>query len=124
MMGYQPQPSLEVLLGPSETQKQGKPTSTPKSCVQVLNKLSILDSALPSTDSKVVKAENKVDKSTVKSEMSQQEAQHTKAVLRKEMKKDHYLNTIFEEIWLDFYLLEITQDLFIEISIDFKLMIR
>src|SRR5258708_36784344 len=39
---------------------------------------------------------------------------HGKAVLRKDMKKDHQMNAIFEQIHMDFYLLAITSDLFIE----------
>ena len=47
-----------------------------------------------------------------------------KAVLRKDLKKDHHMNAIFEQICMDFYLLAITTDLFIENRACFKPTIR
>ncbi|KAF8324182.1 uncharacterized protein EI90DRAFT_3130131 [Cantharellus anzutake] len=48
---------------------------------------------------------------------------HTKAVLRKNMKKDPLLNSIFEHIHADFYLLAITDDLFIE-NVDCNMVVQ
>jgi hypothetical protein len=47
----------------------------------------------------------------------------TKAVLRKDMKKDPLLNSIFEHICADFYLLAITDDLFIE-NVDCNMVVQ
>ncbi len=49
---------------------------------------------------------------------------HSKAVLRKELKKDVQMNVVFKEIHVDFYLLAITENLFIENSMHFKPVIR
>src|SRR5258707_2610481 len=45
---------------------------------------------------------------------------HSKAVLRKELKKDVQMNAVFQEIHVDFYLLAITENLFIENSVCFN----
>src|SRR5260221_447067 len=60
--------------------------------------------------------------SIVKLEFTQ--SGHGKAVLRKDMKKDHQMNAIFEQIHMDFYLHAITSDLFIENRPHFKPTIR
>ncbi len=52
------------------------------------------------------------------------QSRHSKAVLRKELKKDVQMNGVFEEIHVDFYLLAITENLFIENSMCFKPVIR
>ena len=49
---------------------------------------------------------------------------HSKAVLRKELKKDVQMNAVFQEIHVDFYLLAITENLFIENSVCFNPVIR
>src|SRR5258707_9577881 len=46
-------------------------------------------------------------------------AGHRKAILRKDFKKDPQLNMIFEEIHSEFYLLAVTEQIFIE-SGDYK----
>src|SRR5258708_13945065 len=46
-------------------------------------------------------------------------ARHSKAILRKDFKKDPQINMIFEEICSEFYLLAVTEQIFIE-SGDYK----
>src|SRR5258708_22269016 len=60
--------------------------------------------------------------SIVKLDLTQ--SRHSKAVLRKELKKDVQMNAVFKEICVDFYLLSITENLFIENSTHFKPVIR
>src|SRR5260370_5605773 len=48
----------------------------------------------------------------------------SKVVLRKELKKDHQKNAVFQEIHADLYLLAITENLFIENRMHFKPVIR
>ena len=51
------------------------------------------------------------DLSVASSDVTQHEVQHTKAVLRQDLKKDCLLNALFEDIHPDVYLHAITKNL-------------
>jgi len=137
MMGYQPQLSKV----PVHTKKQNMveadatPTPVPPGCKpQVLipnSSESSMDQPSPSlsvsaslgiVNGDLETPSQNNQPSIVKLEFTQ--SGHGKAVLRKDMKKDHQMNAIFEQIHMDFYLLAITSDLFIENRPHFKPTIR
>src|SRR5260370_39091691 len=134
MMGYQLQPSSNTIskqrpiqihtptpVLPKCTPKVLVPNSSMSSVGQPSPALSMPtsfgvakeDVGNPSQDQKL---------SIVKLDLTQ--SRHSKAVLRKELKKDVQMNAVFKEICVDFYLLAITENLFIENSMCFKPIIR
>src|SRR6266478_7762838 len=124
MSGFKPQ-SLQTSTTPSSSWQQGS-TSNPSTVL--LGPLSILHLSpdTPSGDSPQFNpyhatletptlTPNNPD-SKLKPNMA---AGHHKAILRKDFKKDPQLNMIFEEICSEFYLLAVTEQIFIE-SGDYK----
>ena len=110
MQGYQPQPT------PTKVYTQHLPkVLVPNSLVSLLNP----STPTPPTTLRTFKEDEDQKPSTVKLESG-----HNKAILRKELKKDHQMNAVFQEIHTDFYLLTITENLFIENTAHFKLVIQ
>src|SRR5258708_13655189 len=124
MSGFEPQ-SLQTSTTPSSSWQQGS-TSNPSTVLPGLS--SILHFAINSSsgdspqfnpyhaalETPTLTPDNPDGK--LKPNMA---AGHHKAILRKDFKKDPQLNMIFEEICSEFYLLVVTEQIFIE-SGDYK----
>src|SRR6266436_1208114 len=110
MSGFKPQ-SLQTLTTPSLSQQQGL-TSNPSTVLPG-----------PSGNSPPCHAALKTPTLTPDNPDSELKpnmaARCCKAILRKDFKKDPQLNMIFEEIHSEFYLLAVTEQIFIE-SGDYK----
>src|SRR5258705_10196858 len=124
MSGFEPQ-SLQTLTTPSLSWQQGS-TSNPSTALLGPSSVLHLSPDTPSGDSPQFNpyhatletptlTPNNPD-SKLKPNMA---AGHHKAILRKDFKKDPQLNMIFEEICSEFYLLAVTEQIFIE-SGDYK----
>src|SRR5260221_11487 len=124
MSGFEPQ-SLQTSTTPSLSWQQGL-TSNPSTALPGPLSILHLSPNTPSGDSPQFNpycatlktptlTPNNPD-SELKPNMA---AGHHKAILRKDFKKDSQLNMIFEEIHSEFYLLAVTEQIFME-SGDYK----
>src|SRR6266436_4706180 len=124
MSGFKPQ-SLQTLTTPSLSWQQGS-TSNPSTVLPGPSSILHLSPNTPSGNSPQFNSyhaaletptptPNNLD-GELKPNMA---ARHGKAILRKDFKKDPQINMIFEEICSEFYLLVVTEQIFIE-SGDYK----
>ena len=139
MQGYQPQPTLtkvytqhspKVLVPHSLVSSLNLSTSTPliniytQHSPKVLVPNSSVSSLNPSTPTLPTTLGTFREDKDQKPLTVKLESGHNKAILRKELKKDHRMNAVFQEICTDFYVLAIIENLFIENTACFKLVIQ
>src|SRR5258708_11237848 len=120
MSGFEPQ-SLQTLTTPSSSWQRGS-TSNPSTVLPGPSSIPHLSPDTPSGDSPqfnpyhtTLKTPDNPD-AELKPNMA---VRRHKAILRKDFKKDPQINMIFEEICSEFYLLAVTEHIFIE-SGDYK----
>src|SRR5258708_8372960 len=119
MSGFEPQ-SLQTLTTPSSSQQQGS-TSNPSTALLGPSSVPHLSPDTPSGDSPQFNPYHTALKTPtptpdnpdakLKPNMA---VGHHKTILRKDFKKDPQINMIFEEIHSEFYLLVVTEHIFIE----------
>src|SRR5260370_6007697 len=124
MSGFEPQ-SLQTSTTPSSSQQQGL-ASNPSTALPGPSSIPHLSPDTPSGDSpKFNPYHTTLETPTPTPDNPDTElkpnmaVRHHKAILRKDFKKDPQINMIFEEIHSEFYLLAVTEHIFIE-SGDYK----
>src|SRR5260370_26998550 len=124
MSGFEPQ-SLQTLTPPSSSQQQGS-TSNPSTALLGPSSIPHLSPDTPSGDSPQFNPYcTTLETPTPTPDNPDAELKPNmavgccKAILRKDFKKDPQINMIFEEIHSEFYLLVVTEHIFIE-SGDYK----
>src|SRR5258707_2126886 len=124
MSGFKPQ-SLQTSTTPSSSQQQGL-TSNPSTALPGPSSIPHLSPNSPSGDSPqfnpyctALETPTPTPDNPDTELKPNMAVRHRKAILRKDFKKDPQINMIFEEICSEFYLLAVTEHIFIE-SGDYK----